>query len=67
MVIFGIFGLIFTTLGFTMYAMSESIQSVSAQYDTCNVDSGSQCQITIDIEADIPAPVYVYYQLDNFY
>lgn len=25
------------------------------------------CTVTIDIDADIPQPIYVYYQLDNFY
>ena len=25
------------------------------------------CEETIIVDSDIPAPVYVYYQLDNFY
>ena len=72
MIIFGIFGLIFLTLGITLYVMSERIQGVVQQYDDCELrtpDSGkvSDCVKTITIDSDIPAPIYVYYQLDNFY
>ena len=67
MIIFGIFGLIFLTLGITLYVMSERIQGIVMQYDKCGPADGSTCELTINIESDIPAPVYVYYQLDNFY
>ena len=33
MIIFGIFGMIFLTLGITLYVMSERIQGVVEQYD----------------------------------
>ena len=36
MIIFGIFGLIFLTLGITLYVMSEKIQGVVKQYDKCS-------------------------------
>lgn len=65
MIIFGIFGLIFLTLGITLYVMSERIQGIVRQYDKCATDSA--CTMDIVIDSDIPAPVYVYYQLDNFY
>ena len=66
MIIFGIFGLIFLTLGITLYVMSERIQGVVMQYDKCEkVDS--MCSLPLTIESDIQAPIYVYYQLDNFY
>lgn len=35
MIIFGIFGLIFLTLGIALYVMSERIQGVIHQYDGC--------------------------------
>ena len=35
MIIFGIFGLIFLTLGITLYVMSERIQGVTKRYDSC--------------------------------
>lgn len=68
MVIFGVFGVIFLTLGITLYVMSESIQGVTQEYDSkCAIKSDSDCVIDIVLENDITAPVYVYYQLDNFY
>ena len=65
MIIFGIFGLIFLTLGITLYVMSERIQGVIQKYDDCVLKE--PCTKTINIDSDIPQPIYVYYQLDNFY
>ena len=66
MIIFGIFGLIFLSLGITLYVMSERIQGISQQYnDKCGAEK--ECQITLTVDSDITAPIYVYYQLDNFY
>jgi len=46
MIIFGIFGLIFLTLGITLYVMSERIQGVVFQYDkTCEI--GELCTAKI--------------------
>ena len=70
MIIFGIFGIIFLTLGITLYVMSERIQGVSLQYnEKCLIvkAGGSPCVQKIVIDSDIPPPIYVYYQLDNFY
>ena len=71
MIIFGIFGIIFLTLGITLYVMSERIQGVSLQYnDKCLIGKAgveSPCKQTIVIDSDIPPPIYAYYQLDNFY
>ncbi len=67
MIIFGIFGLIFLTLGITLYVMSERIQGVTRQYDSCELNEDKPCIVDIVIDSDIPAPIYVYYQLDNFY
>ena len=79
MIIFGIFGLIFLTLGITLYVMSERIQGMVEQYDGCGVPvpiDGTKlqdmkelngCEKEINIGSTIKAPIYVYYQLDNFY
>lgn len=72
MIIFGIFGVIFLTLGITLYVMSERIQGVVQQYDKecqskLDVSGNEICTISIEIDSDIQAPIYVYYQLDNFY
>ena len=66
MVIFGVFGVIFLALGITLYVMSESIQGLTEEYDSkCALNE--DCVLDLNIEHDITAPVYVYYQLDNFY
>ena len=81
MIIFGVFGIIFLTLGIVLYIMSEEIQGITKEYQdtpSCELVKGCQCNsftdcsncycdITITIDEDITAPVYVYYQLDNFY
>ena len=77
MIIFGIFGLIFLTLGITLYVMSERIQGTVEQYDNQCTDidynlgdattTSANCEIKLTIDSEIEAPIYVYYQLDNFY
>ena len=68
MFIFGIFGLIFLAIGGTLYTMSESITSLSHEYDThCDTKADSDCVIEIQVESDMYAPIYVYYAIDNFY
>ena len=48
--------------------MSESIQGLSHEYDTkCDLKSEADCVIEIKVDSDMTAPIYVYYQLDNFY
>lgn len=75
MVIFGIFGFIFLSLGITLYVMSDKIQSSTTPYDGCSTvnlppfegANPNVCDIPITIDAPITGPVYVYYQLENFY
>lgn len=64
MVIFGIFGGIFLTLGIALYIMSDKIQEATYQYDvTCASlnTTATPCVVLIDIAEDIQAPIYVYY------
>ena len=90
MIIFGVFGIIFLTLGITLYIMSDKIQDSIVNYDEnplCNtpqdptweadpdnpgkykkvVPANNWCELPLQIETTIKAPVYVYYQLENFY
>lgn len=70
MVIFAIFGLVFLCLGIILYIMSDKIQEVSyMNYNQACGDNPQStfCQFTLDVEETVKAPVYVYYQLDNFY
>ena len=78
MIIFGIFGVIFLALGVTLYIMSNKIQSVSIQYDDkCpetikwiepdDPNPSNPCTILEEIDGIDDTPIYVYYQLNNFY
>lgn len=68
MVTFSIFGVIFLSLGVALYVMSNQIQEVVQRYDdssSCKI--GEKCEIQIELTEDIQAPIYMYYQLENFY
>ena len=82
MIIFAVFGIVFLTLGIILYVMSDKIQDSIVQYDTSISDSGcgdpisvvgknnatlNECVINLTIDTKIEAPIYVYYQLENFY
>ena len=69
MITFTVFGLIFLALGIVLYIMSDQIQEVTLEYDNLSNCStiGKNCTVQLDIPWDIKAPIYVYYQLDNFY
>ena len=64
--IFVVFGIIFLTLGITLYVMSDKIQFAELQYnDICS--DHSVCNQTLTLSSTITAPIYVYYELGNFY
>lgn len=70
MITFTVFGIIFLALGIILYVMSNQITEVLVQYDNrdeCKNTLNAKCYLKFDVKADIAAPVYVYYQLDNFY
>ena len=80
---FSIFAVIFLATGIVLYVMSDQIEEIVVQYDnvsecedvkqkygpdnrplTCEVDLLTD---NASIENTIKSPIYVYYQLDNFY
>lgn len=71
MITFTVFGLIFLALGIALYVMSDKIsEEVIAYSDDAKCaesGKGKTCTIEFTIKEPIEAPVYVYYQLDNFY
>lgn len=73
MITFTVFGVIFLALGIILYTMSNKIQEVPAapNYDdnpACKAGKAPKdCTLTFEIKTPIEGPVYVYYQLDNFY
>lgn len=72
MITFTVFGIIFLALGIALYVMSDQIKEVTYQYDddeSCKINGGieKKCTVPIVIKEAIEQPIYVYYQLDNFY
>jgi LEM3 (ligand-effect modulator 3) family / CDC50 family len=70
MTIFVVFGVIFLTLGITLYVMSDRIQMIEVQYNTvCPATNGESkvCSQEIIVEKEMLGPIYVYYELGNFY
>lgn len=58
--------LLFYTFGFPLYVLSENVIEVSKRYDDiCPINS--KCTITLDVDKKIPEPVFIYYQLSNYY
>ena len=71
MITFTIFGIVFLGLGILLSVMSDQIrEEIVKNYDDgdeCKSKLYQNCTIIRDIKEKIVAPVYVYYQLDNFY
>jgi len=70
MVTFLVFGVVFLVLGVVLYVMSEEIKETTIQYDNLTACSGTlpkSCEVQFTIDEDIEAPIFVYYQLNNFY
>mmetsp|Transcript_42695 Transcript_42695/g.65522 ORF Transcript_42695/g.65522 Transcript_42695/m.65522 type:complete len:115 (+) Transcript_42695:8-352(+) len=71
---FSLFSIIFLAIGIVLYIMSDQISEYEKRYDDVpdcsNALQKTDPYCTIDfmsIESSISGPVYVYYQLDNFY
>lgn len=72
---FSIFSVIFLAIGILLFVMSDQIFELSQRYeDVCEgqLQTGSTCTIEFNISQDeisdsVKNPIYVYYQLDNFY
>lgn len=76
MLTFSIFSIIFLAIGIVLYVLSEQIFENSTQYDSVchsylqlqDERKGELCVVPLDEITDpVKGPVYVYYQLDNFY
>lgn len=71
MLTFSIFSVVFLAIGIVLQVMSDRITELETRYDEqCHslIDADEKCRIEfINIDKEIEAPIYVYYQLDNFY
>jgi hypothetical protein len=66
-IIFFTLASVFYIFGFPIYALSKDIKEVTKRYDNCKKDSKGECTIYLDIDEEIPEPVFIYYKLTNFY
>ena len=81
-ILFLVLAVPFIALGFAIKAASDGVVELSIQYDgtgyaapstgVCALDSTkpgvqSQCELTFTAPSAMAAPVFVYYELDNFY
>lgn len=79
-VTFLLIGVPFIIIGYVLKTASDGVVEYVVQYDgagtseaqysACHIDNGTQsrmCSVTISVAAKMAPPVYVYYQLDNFY
>lgn len=80
---FSIFAVIFLATGIVLYVMSDQIEEIVVQYDNVEAcmevkqqwgTDGHPLKCMVDLQTDgdalentIKGPIYVYYQLDNFY
>lgn len=78
MLTFSVFSVIFLAIGIVLYVLSEQIFESSTQYnELCqeylqsSVNKAAKqglCEVPLeDVTTEIKGPVYVYYQLNNFY
>lgn len=67
MVTFGVFGIVFLVLGIMLYTYSDQIKEVKQNYTNCQSNNAGNCTLTLEIAEDIEPPIYVYYELENFY
>ena len=77
--IFLMVGIPFVVIGKQIQNESNKVVEVKSQYDgagtpsefsACRINSAGEsknCEITIKVHEDVTAPVYLYYQLTNFY
>lgn len=76
-VIFIVIGIIFIPTGVSLLSSSSQIYEKSIKYDgdsgldvDCSIDvqnEGKQCQLQFTFDKDVSGPIYVYYELENFY
>ena len=75
LITFGLYTIVFFIFGAVLYSSSEGVVDVEVQYnelEDCKIKPGTrdtECTVDINItdERVLKAPVYFYYQLDNFY
>jgi len=65
-VVYLVFGALFLGIGIYLYEVAEGLHETRIQYDT-TCGTASTCQITFTLNEVVKQPVYVYYEINNFY
>ena len=60
-------GLIFLGLGLAMYILTTQVWHLKLRYDDQCSTLGSSCTIQFTVDTQVANPIYVYYELNNFY
>jgi hypothetical protein len=65
-IIFFILSAFFLSIGIVMIILSKNLNESSIRYDTvCPINS--TCSLTFEVTDVLQAPVFVYYEIHNFY
>lgn len=72
-----VIGIIFLPVGITMLFGANSLYNNKIQYggtgtsaafaSSCSTSSSTNCDVTFTIDADIDGPLYLYYEITNYY
>lgn len=67
-ILFTILTIFFVVFGVVLLVYSLKVKEYSVRYDDqCTTYNGATCDVKINIKKDMEAPIYLYYELDNFY
>ena len=66
-VLFCLLGLFFLGFGIALIILTQQIVEVTQYYDDKCSTINAQCTINITISSKMEAPVFFYYELENFY
>ena len=67
-IMFFILATIFLGLGIPMLVLSQDISEYLVRYDNvCEITNSSNCEVPFEVKYNMAGPVYVYYELHNYY
>ena len=67
-ILFSVLGVIFIIFGGILIAINNKIIEKDIRYDeSCKSNLNSSCPITIKLDEDMSSPIFVFYELHNFY
>mmetsp|Transcript_69521 Transcript_69521/g.81165 ORF Transcript_69521/g.81165 Transcript_69521/m.81165 type:complete len:307 (+) Transcript_69521:45-965(+) len=66
---FALLTIFFTVFGIALAVLTSKIQMVEVRYDSfCGTPAQrAVCNMSVTFSETLPSPVYIYYELDNFY